>query len=228
MKVSKIDMVGGTDKQKEYAKIIRERVFNYNLTGDFLRGFDNMKEDIEKYSKGSTYEDKIIYILEYAAKIKNNTKFWINHKHPYSVVKVTLKDLKNDIEYLNKVGAYHLPTLKGNGATAATNFRKKLIALEIDREYIHSLDHIQFNNLQKKALYYSDKVDKSEMFDKMIDCAEKIRKDFIENERTPHIWALNYNDNFRFLLSGRKLTKNSNPKLLKKARKKQRDISKSI
>lgn len=228
MKISKIDMVGGTDKQKEYAEIIRDRVFNYNLSGDFLRGFDNMKEDIEKYSKGSTYEAKIIYILEYAAKMKNNAKFWINHNHPYAVVRATLKDLKSDIEYLKKVGTYRLPTLKGNGATAATNFRKKLIALEIDKEYIHSLDHIQFNNLRKKALYYSSEVDKSEMFEKMIECAEKIRKDFIENERAPHIWVLNHNDNFRYLLSGRKLTENSNPRLLKKARKKQRAISKSI
>ena len=221
-------MVGGTDKQKEYAEIIRERVFNYNLSGDFLRGFDSMKEDIEKYSKGATYKDKIIYILEYAAKMKNNAKFWINHNHPYAVVKATLKDLKNDIEYLKKIGAYRLPTLKGNGAAAATNFRKKLIALEIDKDYIHSLDHIQFNNLQKKALYYSSEVDKSEMFDKMIECAEKIRKDFIENERAPHIWVLNHNDNFRYLLSGRKLTEDSNPRLLKKARKKQRAISKII
>lgn len=228
MKRSKIDMVGGTDKQKEYAQIIRERVLNYNLSGDFLRGFDNMKGDIEKYSKGSTYEDKIIYILEYAAKMKNNSKFWINHNYPYAVARATLKDLKSDIEYLKKVGAYRLPTLKGNGAAAATNFRKKLIALEIDKEYIHSLDHIQFNNLQKKALYYSGEGDKSKMFDKMIECAEKIRKDFIENERAPHIWVLNHNDNFRYLLSGRKLTEDSNPRLLKKARKKQRSISKSI
>lgn len=228
MKRDKVDMVGGTDKQKEYAQITRERVLNYNLSGDFLRGFDNMKGDIEKYSKGSTYEDKIIYILEYAAKMKNNSKFWINHNHPYFVVKAVLKDLKDNIEYLKKVGAYRLPTLKGNGAAAATNFRKKLIALEIDKEYIHSLDHIQFNHLQKKALYYSGEVDKSKMFDKMIECAEKIRRDFIENERAPHIWVLNHNDDFRYLLSGRKLTENSNPRLIKKARYKQKTIAKSL